>query len=176
MKGLVGPSTPAPTSALIATSLPKVVFLVFSSPALERSSGRCAAWPHAGFRNTTCAALSPYFKAWPEVNSHSVPASTPRHSESRKTLRSSVQGPGTSSNPGGLGWRVTSGEGRRAHSSGFAPGVDALGWIFGLRMKPLCVSVVLKAATLPSSISLSPSPPLCTPPFCLYGWLVRQRQ
>lgn len=51
---------------------------------------------------------------------------------------------------------------------GFSPGLDALGWIFGLRMKPLGVSVVLKAATLPSSVSL-PLLPSVHPPFCLYG-------
>lgn len=102
--------------------------------------------------------------------------STPRLSERKKNAEVQRAGPGTSSNPrGGLGWRVTSGEGRRAHTSAFSPGLDALGWMFGLRVKPLCVSVVLKAVTLPSSISLSLSFPPYTP-FCLYGWLVRQRQ
>lgn len=46
----------------------------------------------------------------------------------------------------------------------FSPGLDAFGWIFGLRMKPLCAPVVLKAATLPSSVAL-PLLPSAHPPF-----------
>lgn len=93
----------------------------------------------------------------------------PGASEGKKTLRSSVQGPVRPQIPVVASVDASQAAKEDARTRrGFSPGLDALGWIFGLRMKPLGVSVVLKAATLPSSVSL-PLLPSVHPPFCLYG-------
>lgn len=159
----------------------KVALLFFNSPVLQRRSGRCKAWPKDCFRNTTCAQFIGIFSK-PGVtrgNSHSMPASKLGLFYRNETFRFQCTGPGISFSPGGFDSHVKTAKGTCAYAHtqahtrrGFSFALDALGWIFGLEMKPLSVSVVLKAATLPSL----PPPPLCRPPFCLYGWLVRQRQ
>jgi len=52
-RDLVGPSTLASTTELMATSSPKsCLVFYFNSPVRERRSGRCAAWPEDCFGNT----------------------------------------------------------------------------------------------------------------------------
>lgn len=143
--------------------------LPVSSSAVRSWSGGLAGAQHDRTLDTGTrarVALSPFFKAWPVVKfSQRAKRAHPGASERKKTLRSSVQGPVRPQIP-----VVASVDARTRR--GFSPGLDALGWIFGLRMKPLGVSVVLKAATLPSSVSL-PLLPSVHPPFLLI-WMTCQ--
>lgn len=151
--------------------------LPFSSSAVRSWSGGLAGAQHdrtldTGTRPAPCV-LAAFQSLASGKFSQRAKRAHHRASERKKTLRSSVQGPVRPQIPvGGLGGRVTSGGGRRAHTSGFLSWAGCVRldlWAENEASRCVCGS----KSCNPPLLCLSPSPPLCTPPLLLI-WMTCQ--